>query len=346
MTYYAKSCTANRRAILRIRYSSYMRRRRRQGATRHARVRKVNPLRFSPCPPNQMILSRTDALHARRCVVLVRQGGGAGSLGAPTSARPAHRDRTLEGGRPVPETAVSGRVPVSRLSGLAVASTPPGPRSTHAQLPSPGTREGAGACGWGIHEGHEVHSLPRDDAAAEHVWVLPQGPLGPPAPPGLRVEPRGARAGRNRARRVAQAVPGGEAHRTKMGDVHAERAPGGPHGPRGPVGHARRARRRSKGRARRAHRRRCNRVTVVRLGRGLSPLALLTALIPAVFLTIVVFVAVRPAFSLPFKRDRRLRRSSRNATGGLCTQPNTAKLSAACSTTVCTNFEAELACSW
>ena len=152
--------------------------------------------------------------------------------------------------------------------------------------------------------------------------------------------------GRNRARRVAQAVPGGEAHRTKMGDVHAERAPGGPHGPRGPVGHARRARRRSKGRARRAHRRRCNRVTVVRLGRGLSPLALLTALIPAVFLTIVVFVAVWPAFSLPFKRDRRLRRSSRNATGGLCTQPNTAKLSAACSTTVCTNFEAELACSW
>ena len=62
--------------------------------------------------------------------------------------------------------------------------------------------------------------------AAEHVRVLPQGPLGPPAPRGLRVEPRGARAGHNRALRVAQAVPGGEAHRTKMSDVHAERAPG------------------------------------------------------------------------------------------------------------------------
>ena len=66
--------------------------------------------------------------------------------------------------------------------------------------------------------------LPTDDARAEHVRVLPQGPLGPPAPRGPRVEPRGARAGRNRARRVAQAVPGGEAHRTKMGDVHAEHA--------------------------------------------------------------------------------------------------------------------------
>ena len=59
------------------------------------------------------------------------------------------------------------------------------------------------------------------DAPAEHVRMLPQGPLGPPAPRGPRVEPRGARAGRNRARRVARAVPGGEAHRTKMGDVHA-----------------------------------------------------------------------------------------------------------------------------
>ena len=33
----------------------------------------------------------------------------------------------------------------------------------------------------GRHEGHEVHSFPRDDAGAEHVRVLPQGPLGPPA---------------------------------------------------------------------------------------------------------------------------------------------------------------------
>jgi hypothetical protein len=40
------------------------------------------------------------------------------------------------------------------------------------------------------HEGHEVHSLPRDDAGAEHVRVLPQGPLGSPAPRGPRVEPR------------------------------------------------------------------------------------------------------------------------------------------------------------
>ena len=50
--------------------------------------------------------------------------------------------------------------------------------------------------------------LPRDDAAAEHVRVLPQGPLGPPAPLGPHVEPRGARAGQNRTRRVARAVPG------------------------------------------------------------------------------------------------------------------------------------------
>ena len=35
-------------------------------------------------------------------------------------------------------------------------------------------------------------------------------------------ESRGARAGHNRARKAAQAVPGGEAHRTKMSDVHAE----------------------------------------------------------------------------------------------------------------------------
>ena len=54
--------------------------------------------------------------------------------------------------------------------------------------------------------------LPRDDAAAEHVRVAPQGPLESPAPRGPRVEPRGARAGHNRARRVAQAVPSREAH--------------------------------------------------------------------------------------------------------------------------------------
>ena len=54
-------------------------------------------------------------------------------------------------------------------------------------------------------------SFPGHDAQAEHVRVLPQGPLGPPAPRGSRVEPRGARAGQNRAPRAAQAVPGGEA---------------------------------------------------------------------------------------------------------------------------------------
>ena len=48
---------------------------------------------------------------------------------------------------------------------------------------------------WVGHEGHEVHLLPTDVAGAEHVRVLPQGPLGPPAPRGPRVEPRGARAG-------------------------------------------------------------------------------------------------------------------------------------------------------
>ena len=37
------------------------------------------------------------------------------------------------------------------------------------------------------HEGHEVHSLPTDDAAAEHVRVLAQGPLGPHAPRGPHV---------------------------------------------------------------------------------------------------------------------------------------------------------------
>ena len=78
--------------------------------------------------------------------------------------------------------------------------------------------------------------LPRDDAAAEHVWVAPQGPLGSPAPRGPHVEPRGARAGQNRARRVARAVPGGEAHQTKMGDARAERAREAPMDPTDPWG--------------------------------------------------------------------------------------------------------------
>ena len=79
-------------------------------------------------------------------------------------------------------------------------------------------------------------TFPRDDAGAEHVRALPQGPLGPPAPRGPRVEPRWARAGQNRARRVARAVPGGEAHRTKMSDVHAECAPEAPMDPTDPWG--------------------------------------------------------------------------------------------------------------
>ena len=66
--------------------------------------------------------------------------------------------------------------------------------------------------------------LPAHDAPAEHVRVPPKGPLGPPAPRGPRVEPRGARAGHSRALRVAQAVPGDEAHRAKMDDVHAGHA--------------------------------------------------------------------------------------------------------------------------
>ena len=57
-------------------------------------------------------------------------------------------------------------------------------------------------------------------------------PLWPPDPRGTHVEPRWARAGQNRARRVARAVPGGgEAHRTKMSDVHAECAPEAPMDP-------------------------------------------------------------------------------------------------------------------
>ena len=83
-------------------------------------------------------------------------------------------------------------------------------------------------------EGQEA-LLPRDDAAVEHVWVAPQGPLESPAPRGPRVEPCGARAGQNRARRVARAVPGSEAHRTKMGDVHAEQAPEAPMDPTDPT---------------------------------------------------------------------------------------------------------------
>ena len=74
---------------------------------------------------------------------------------------------------------------------------------------------------------------------------------------GRSIEPRGARAGQNRARRVARAVPRGEAHRTKMGDVHAEHAMEALIDPtHEPVGHARSARtsvgRRTKQRARAA----------------------------------------------------------------------------------------------
>ena len=51
-------------------------------------------------------------------------------------------------------------------------------------------------------EGHEA-PLPADDVPAEHTRVTPRGLLGPPAPRGPRVEPRGARAGHNRALRGA-----------------------------------------------------------------------------------------------------------------------------------------------
>ena len=57
--------------------------------------------------------------------------------------------------------------------------------------------------------------------------ALPQGLLGPPAQRGSRVEPRGGRAEQKRAPRAAQAVPGGEALSTKMGDARAEHAPEG-----------------------------------------------------------------------------------------------------------------------
>ena len=84
-------------------------------------------------------------------------------------------------------------------------------------------RLGLGGCGSNCAaEGHY--------AQAEHMRVLPQGPLRPAAPRGSRVEPRGARAGQNRATRAAQpaqAVPGGEALSTRMGDAHAEYTPEG-----------------------------------------------------------------------------------------------------------------------
>ena len=63
-----------------------------------------------------MILSRTPSTRVdvwSSCGREVEQG---------LSAQPpvlGRRIGTLEGGRPMPETAVSGRVPVSRLSGLA-----------------------------------------------------------------------------------------------------------------------------------------------------------------------------------------------------------------------------------
>ena len=70
--------------------------------------------------------------------------------------------------------------------------------------------------------------LPQGDhAQAEHVRALPEGPLRPPALRGSRVEPRGARVEQKWAPRAAQAVPGGEALSTKMGDAHAEHAPEG-----------------------------------------------------------------------------------------------------------------------
>ena len=87
-------------------------------------------------------------------------------------------------------------------------------------------------------------ALPAHDATAEPLRVPRKGPQGPLAPRGPCVEPRGARAGHNRALRVAQAVPGGEAHRTKINYVDAERAPEALMDP-------------SKGRARRARRRGC-----------------------------------------------------------------------------------------
>ena len=45
--------------------------------------------------------------------------------------------------------------------------------------------------------------------------------------PGTTCHLAEARAGQNRALRVAQAVPGGEALGTKMGDAHPEHAPEG-----------------------------------------------------------------------------------------------------------------------
>ena len=66
-----------------------------------------------------------------------------------------------------------------------------------------------GGDNWGQVPRSCERSFPGHDAQAEHVRVLPQGPLGPPAPRGSRVGPRGARAGQNGAPRAAQAVPGG-----------------------------------------------------------------------------------------------------------------------------------------
>ena len=100
---------------------------------------------------------------------------------------------------------------------MALCALAPRRQRTTPPAHTPGTRAGRG------HE-RAPPALPAHDAPAEHVRVPPQGPLEPPAPRGPRVEPRGARAGHNRALRVAQAVPGSEAHRVKMGDVHAGHA--------------------------------------------------------------------------------------------------------------------------
>ena len=84
---------------------------------------------------------------------------------------------------------------------------------------------GASACSWHVLGGDNKGEVDKVTQAAEHVRVLPQGPLGPPAPRRSRVGPRGARAEQKRAPRAAQAVPGGEALSTKMGDARAEHAP-------------------------------------------------------------------------------------------------------------------------
>ena len=79
----------------------------------------------------------------------------------------------------------------------------------------------------------KAKKLPNPSPAPNHVATRPPGTCGcsPSAhsalPPG---EDRtsnlvGPVRGRNRARRATQADPGGEAHRRKMNNVHAERAP-------------------------------------------------------------------------------------------------------------------------